>query len=149
MRFRTVTAASLLGIVFSIGAAAQNASSVISAASTAMGANNLNSITYSGTARNGAFGQSKSIGDPHGTGERDADHGIHTYDQLSNADRPGGPRVASDRTDATAHSPRLAGTDARSPQPEHHRTTGQHQLWAGAQYPDDALGFFEGGCGRW
>src|SRR5690242_20160575 len=66
MRLRTITAAGLLGISFSIGAAAQNASSVISAASAAMGAANLNSITFSGTARNGAFGQSKSIGDPLG-----------------------------------------------------------------------------------
>jgi glyoxylase-like metal-dependent hydrolase (beta-lactamase superfamily II) len=31
-----------------------------------MGVDSLNSITYSGTARNGAFGQSKSIGDPMG-----------------------------------------------------------------------------------
>src|SRR5688572_24239591 len=44
MRFRPITAASLLAIVFAMGAAAQQtASSVISAASTAMGANNLNS----------------------------------------------------------------------------------------------------------
>jgi len=66
MRLRTITAAALLGITFSMSAAAQNASSVISAASTAMGAANLNSITFSGTARNGAFGQSKAIGDPLG-----------------------------------------------------------------------------------
>jgi glyoxylase-like metal-dependent hydrolase (beta-lactamase superfamily II) len=66
MRIKTITAASLLGVVFSISAAAQNAGSVISAASAAMGANNLNSLTYSGTARNGAFGQSKAIGDPLG-----------------------------------------------------------------------------------
>jgi glyoxylase-like metal-dependent hydrolase (beta-lactamase superfamily II) len=66
MRLRKITAVSLLGIAFSISAAAQNASSVITAASAAMGANNLNSITFSGTARNGAFGQSKSIGDPLG-----------------------------------------------------------------------------------
>ena len=31
-----------------------------------MGADNLTSITYAGTARNGAFGQSKAIGDPMG-----------------------------------------------------------------------------------
>jgi hypothetical protein len=31
-----------------------------------MGVDSLNSITYSGTARNGAFGQSKAIGDPMG-----------------------------------------------------------------------------------
>lgn len=66
MRFRTITIAALLGIVLSMNTAAQNASSVIAAASKAMGADNLNSITFSGTARNGAFGQSKSIGDPMG-----------------------------------------------------------------------------------
>ena len=66
MRFRTITVAALLGALLSMGAAAQNASSVITAASKAMGVDNLNSITFSGTARNGAFGQSKSIGDPMG-----------------------------------------------------------------------------------
>jgi glyoxylase-like metal-dependent hydrolase (beta-lactamase superfamily II) len=50
----------------SIGAAAQNASSAVAAASKAMGVDSLNSITYSGTARNGAFGQSKAIGMPLG-----------------------------------------------------------------------------------
>jgi glyoxylase-like metal-dependent hydrolase (beta-lactamase superfamily II) len=49
-----------------VGVAAQNAGAVIAAASKAMGADNLNAITYSGRARNGAFGQSKSIGDPMG-----------------------------------------------------------------------------------
>ena len=44
----------------------QNAGSVVGAASKAMGVDKLNSITYSGTARNGAFGQSKSIGEPMG-----------------------------------------------------------------------------------
>jgi glyoxylase-like metal-dependent hydrolase (beta-lactamase superfamily II) len=48
------------------GAAAQNATAVLTAASKAMGADSLTSITYSGTARNGAFGQSKAIGDPMG-----------------------------------------------------------------------------------
>jgi len=66
MRFTTITVAALLGTFLSMGAAAQNASSVIATASKAMGVDNLNSITFSGTARNGAFGQSKSIGDPLG-----------------------------------------------------------------------------------
>ena len=44
--------------------AGQSANQVVAAASKAMGVDNLNSITYSGTARNGAFGQSKSIGEP-------------------------------------------------------------------------------------
>jgi glyoxylase-like metal-dependent hydrolase (beta-lactamase superfamily II) len=46
--------------------AEQNATSAVAAASKAMGVDNLTSITYSGTARNGAFGQSKSIGEPMG-----------------------------------------------------------------------------------
>ena len=44
----------------------QNTNPVISAAAKAMGTDSLTSITYSGTARNGAFGQSKSIGEPMG-----------------------------------------------------------------------------------
>src|SRR5678816_4836387 len=63
---RTLAIAAVLATVLSSGTFAQNASSVIAAASKAMGAENLNSITYSGTARNGAFGQSKAIGDPMG-----------------------------------------------------------------------------------
>jgi len=66
MLLRTLTLAALLVTVLPSGAAAQNASSVVAAASKAMGADNLTSITYSGTARNGAFGQSKAIGDPMG-----------------------------------------------------------------------------------
>ena len=46
--------------------AGQNQPPVVSAAAKAMGTDSLTSITYSGTARNGAFGQSKSIGEPMG-----------------------------------------------------------------------------------
>jgi len=66
MLLRTFTGAALVVTLLPIGAAAQNASSVVSAAAKAMGVESLNSITYSGTARNGAFGQSKSIGMPLG-----------------------------------------------------------------------------------
>ena len=66
MQLRTLTVAALLVTFLSTGAAAQNAGSVVAAASKAMGAETLTSITYSGTARNGQFGQSKSIGDPMG-----------------------------------------------------------------------------------
>jgi glyoxylase-like metal-dependent hydrolase (beta-lactamase superfamily II) len=66
MLLRMLTVAALLVTFLPIGAAAQNASAVVTAASKAMGVDNLNSITYAGTARNGAFGQSKSIGDPMG-----------------------------------------------------------------------------------
>jgi glyoxylase-like metal-dependent hydrolase (beta-lactamase superfamily II) len=66
MRKNTLVLASLVGLLVSTGAAAQNASDVVAAASKAMGADSLSSITYSGTARNGAFGQSKAIGEPMG-----------------------------------------------------------------------------------
>jgi hypothetical protein len=54
---RTLTGAALVVILLSSGASAQNASSVVASASKAMGVDSLNAITYSGTARNGAFGQ--------------------------------------------------------------------------------------------
>ena len=66
MRVRTLMFATLLAAMAPLGAAAQNASAIVAGASKAMGVDNLNSITYSGTARNGSFGQSKSIGDPMG-----------------------------------------------------------------------------------
>src|SRR5688572_12243061 len=66
MALKMCVVAAVLVPVLSIGAAAQDAASVIATASKAMGADTLNSITYSGTARTGAFGQSKSIGDPMG-----------------------------------------------------------------------------------
>src|SRR5262245_9967084 len=66
MLLRTLTGAALVATLLSAGAAAQNASSAVAAASKAMGADSLNSITFSGTARNGAFGQSKAIGSPLG-----------------------------------------------------------------------------------
>jgi glyoxylase-like metal-dependent hydrolase (beta-lactamase superfamily II) len=46
------------------GAAAQDAAATIAAVQKAMGADGLTSITYSGTAANGNFGQSKTIAGP-------------------------------------------------------------------------------------
>lgn len=67
MLLRTPALAALL-LILTIGSStAQNPPAVVAAASKAMGADTLTSITYSGTARNGAFGQSKSIGDPMGS----------------------------------------------------------------------------------
>ena len=63
MHLRMLTVAVLIAS-FAIGVAAQDASSVVAAASKTMGVDTLNAITYSGTARNGQFGQSKAIGEP-------------------------------------------------------------------------------------
>ena len=65
MSLRRLAFAALLALL-PAAASAQNAGPVVAAASKAMGADSLTSITYSGTARNGAFGQSKAIGDPMG-----------------------------------------------------------------------------------
>ena len=66
MLLRILAVTALLVTVLPISPSAQNANAVVTAASKAMGLDKLNAITYSGTARNGAFGQSKSIGDPMG-----------------------------------------------------------------------------------
>ena len=65
MTLRRLTLAALLTFL-PAAASAQSAGPVVAAASKAMGADSLTSITYSGTARNGAFGQSKAIGEPMG-----------------------------------------------------------------------------------
>ena len=62
-----ISVALILASTLAIGLHAQSASTVVAAASKAMGVDTLNSITFSGTARNGAFGQSKALGDPLGT----------------------------------------------------------------------------------
>ena len=58
------TLVTALVIWLSAGAAAQNSATVIGNATKALGAENLNSITYSGSAQNANFGQSKNIGTP-------------------------------------------------------------------------------------
>ena len=58
---RKFAVAALLLTVLSAGGAAQNnAATVLTNASKAMGVDNLMSITYSGTAQNGAFGQAQA-----------------------------------------------------------------------------------------
>jgi glyoxylase-like metal-dependent hydrolase (beta-lactamase superfamily II) len=66
MRIARLASAAFLLTTLSTSVAAQDAASVVAAASKAMAADTLTSITYSGTARNGAFGQSKDIGEPMG-----------------------------------------------------------------------------------
>jgi glyoxylase-like metal-dependent hydrolase (beta-lactamase superfamily II) len=61
---RKFTVSAALLTFLSTVAVAQNASTVVANASKAMGAENLNSITFSGSAQNANFGQSKNIGTP-------------------------------------------------------------------------------------
>ena len=61
---RTLARVALLITLLPAGVAAQDAKSIIAGASKAMGADTVSSVTYSGSASNGNFGQSKSIAGP-------------------------------------------------------------------------------------
>src|SRR5688572_29386666 len=109
---RTLTVAALLVTLLSMSAAAQNASSVLAAASKAMGVDNLNSITFSGTAQNGAFGQSKSLGAPLGTVNLTR---ITTYTRTINFGQPATPMALVSR--ATGPTQPAPTADVPSPMP--------------------------------
>ena len=66
MRLTMLTLSMLLVTGLATRAAGQDAAPVVAAASKAMGVDAVTSITYSGSATNGAFGQSKAIGEPMG-----------------------------------------------------------------------------------
>lgn len=61
---RTLSGTALIMALVSAGVAAQDAKTILANASKAMGAENLNSITYSGSATTGNFGQSQAIAGP-------------------------------------------------------------------------------------
>ncbi len=145
---RTLTGAALVVTLLSIGAAAQNASSVVAAASKAMGVDTLNSITYSGTARNGAFGQSKAIGAPLGAGQHHANHHVHAHHQLRAA-QPIEPRssrarrVRRNRRRCRAYPRRCRASSIRTSP-----GAGRHELEPGAEHLDHAVGIPEGRGGQ-
>src|SRR5688500_7898184 len=112
MRLRTITVIALLGIFLAMGAVAQNASSVIAAASKAMGVDSLNSITFSGTARNGAFGQSKSIGEPMGPVNVTQ---ITQYTRTINFGPPSDPTALVSRASGPTQPPTVPGAPPPMP----------------------------------
>jgi hypothetical protein len=124
MLLRTLTVAALLVTLLSTGTATQNASSVVAAASKAMGVDTLNSITYSGTARNGAFGQSKSIGEPMGSVNVTR---ITEYTRTINFGQASDPMALVSRATGPTQPPTVPGppADAGRIQPEHHRNASQ------------------------
>jgi glyoxylase-like metal-dependent hydrolase (beta-lactamase superfamily II) len=122
MRPATIIFAAILVTSVSIGAVAQNAGPVITAASKAMGVDNLNSITFSGTARNGAFGQSKAIGDPMGTVNVTQ---ITQYTRTINFGRPGDPASLVSRATGPTQPPTVPGAPAPMPGVFNQNITGQ------------------------
>ena len=122
MLLRTLTLAALLVALLSTNAATQNASSIVGAASKAMGVDTLNSITYSGTARNGAFGQSKAIGDPMGAVNVTR---ITDYSRTINF-APGGDAAALvSRATGPTQPPTVPGAPAPMPGVFNQNITGQ------------------------
>jgi glyoxylase-like metal-dependent hydrolase (beta-lactamase superfamily II) len=61
---RTFSGTALVTALLATSAVAQDATSIVANASKAMGVNGLNSITYSGSAASGNFGQSQTISGP-------------------------------------------------------------------------------------
>src|SRR5262245_52190303 len=122
MRPATIIFAAILVTAVSTGAVAQNAGPVITAASKAMGVDNLNSITFAGTARNGAFGQSKAIGDPMGTVNVTQ---ITQYTRTINFGRPGDPASLVSRATGPTQPPTVPGAPAPMPGVFNQNITGQ------------------------
>src|SRR6187455_2672560 len=111
MLIRTISAVALV-LGLTVNAAAQNATAVLAAASKAMGADSLTSITYSGTARNGAFGQSKAIGDPMGPVNLTQ---INGYTRAITFASPATPAALMSRATGTTIPPTVPGTPAPTP----------------------------------
>jgi glyoxylase-like metal-dependent hydrolase (beta-lactamase superfamily II) len=85
---------------------AQDAATVIGAATKAMGADGLNSITFSGSAQNAAFGQSKNIGTPWAPG---AITRITTYTRAIDLNQP------ASRAFGTTQPPQVPGAPPPMP----------------------------------
>ena len=130
MLLRT-TLAALLVIVSSAPIGGQNANTSVAAASKAMGVDDLNSITYSGTARNGAFGQSKNIGEPMGPVNLTL---ITQYTRTINFGQPSDPSALVSRATGPTQPPTVPGAPAPTPGVFNQNVTGTQATanWAQA-----------------
>src|SRR5688572_31862290 len=111
MTLRRLTLAALLAFL-PAAASAQSAGPVVAAASKAMGADSLNSITYSGSARNGAFGQSKAIGEPLGAVNTTQ---ITQYTRTINFATPADASALVSRATGPTQPPTVPGAPAPMP----------------------------------
>jgi glyoxylase-like metal-dependent hydrolase (beta-lactamase superfamily II) len=105
---RTISAAALL-VTLSTVAVAQTPVPAVAAASKAMGIDTMTSITYSGTARNGAFGQSKTIGEPMGPVNLTQ---VTAYTRTINFAPPATPAALVSRATGTTMPPTVPGAPA-------------------------------------
>ena len=128
MLHRIFVGSVILVTVLSMGGAAQNANPVVAAASKAMGVDTLNSITFSGTARNGAFGQSKAIGNPLGPVNVTQ---ITMYSRTINFGPAASPAALVSRATGPTQPPTVPGAPAPMPGVFNQNITG---MQAGANW---------------
>jgi glyoxylase-like metal-dependent hydrolase (beta-lactamase superfamily II) len=129
MLLKRVGVAALLVTVLSAGTAGQDTSAIVGAASKAMGVDSLTSITYSGTARNGAFGQSKSIGEPMGPVNLTR---ITQYTRTINFGQAADPAALVSRATGPTEPPTVPGAPPPAPGVFNQNITGAQ---AGANWP--------------
>jgi glyoxylase-like metal-dependent hydrolase (beta-lactamase superfamily II) len=131
MRLRTLIPAMLILTSLPAGAAGQDAASVVAAASKAMAVDTLNSITYSGTARNGAFGQSKAIGEPMGPVNLTQ---ITQYTRTITFGQPAEPSALVSRATGPTQLPTIPGVPPQPPGVFNQNITGAQagSTWAQA-----------------
>jgi len=115
---RQLAAAAVFGTLVSVGGAAQDASGVVASASKAMGVTDLRSITYSGSAANGNFGQSKSIAGPLATTT------ITNYTRAIDLGQP------ASRATGTTQPPTIPGAPPPPPGTLNQNITPANAAWA-------------------
>jgi glyoxylase-like metal-dependent hydrolase (beta-lactamase superfamily II) len=112
------------------GAVAQDAAAIVAAASKTMGVDNLNAIAYIGRARAGAFGQSKSIGDPMGVVNVTS---IAEYTRVISFSTPATTTAVVLRTTGTTHPAAVPGAPLPLPGTLNQTITGAQAAASWAQ----------------
>ena len=128
MLLRSTTVAALVAALLATDASAQDSTAVVAAAAKAMGTDTLTSITYSGTARNGAFGQSKNIGQPMGPNNLTQ---ITQYTRTITLGQPADPMALVSRATGPTRPPTIPGVAPPMPGVFNQNITGQQ---AGANW---------------
>jgi len=131
MRLRTLIPVMLFLTSLPAATAAQDAAAVVAAASKAMAVDTLNSITFSGTARNGAFGQSKAIGEPMGAVNVTQ---ITQYTRTINFGQAADPSALVSRATGPTQPPAVPGVPPQPPGVFNQNVTGAQagSSWAQA-----------------
>jgi len=128
MLLRTTTVAALVAALLTTVTSAQDSTAVVAAAAKAMGTDTLTSITYSGTARNGAFGQSKNIGQPMGPNNLTQ---ITSYTRTMTFGQAASPTALVSRATGPTRPPTVPGVAPPMPGVFNQNITGQQ---AGANW---------------